>query len=76
MARPLIKLGSAGPDVLDAVLRLNLAGADPQLAPIEIFDASADMQRRTSKHGTASKSTARLALTRGPSSTSWMVAGC
>lgn len=38
MARPLIKLGSSGPDVLEAKLRLNLAGASPQLFPTEDFD--------------------------------------
>jgi hypothetical protein len=37
MARPLIKLGSSGSDVLDAQLRLNLAGCSPQLRPGEEF---------------------------------------
>jgi hypothetical protein len=40
MTRPLIQFGSTGPDVLEAKLRLNLAGASPQLAPSEDFDAA------------------------------------
>lgn len=39
MTRPLVKLGVSGPDVVDAILRLNLAGADPQVVPHETFDA-------------------------------------
>jgi peptidoglycan hydrolase-like protein with peptidoglycan-binding domain len=39
MARPLIQEGSTGPDVIEAILRLNLAGADPQVPPTEPFDA-------------------------------------
>jgi peptidoglycan hydrolase-like protein with peptidoglycan-binding domain len=42
MARPLVKLNSTGPDVMDAILRLNLSGADPQVLPSETFDASAE----------------------------------
>lgn len=38
MPRPLIQLGDSGPDVLEAKLRLNLAGASPQLYPSEDFD--------------------------------------
>ena len=38
--RSLVKEGSTGPDVIDAILRLNLAGADPQVPPGELFDAS------------------------------------
>lgn len=41
MARPLVQLNSTGPDVMDAILRLNLSGADPQVLPSETFDASA-----------------------------------
>ena len=41
MPRPLVKLNSTGPDVMDAILRLNLSGANPQLLPLEAFDASA-----------------------------------
>ena len=41
MARPLVKLNSTGSDVMDAILRLNLSGADPQLLPSETFDAAA-----------------------------------
>lgn len=37
--RTLVKEGSTGPDVIDAILRLNLAGADPQVPPSEPFDA-------------------------------------
>jgi|JI10StandDraft_1071094.scaffolds.fasta_scaffold43023_4 hypothetical protein len=40
MARPLIQLGSIGPDVLEAKLRLNLAGAAPQLEPSDEFDVA------------------------------------
>ncbi len=39
MARSLVMEGSTGPDVLDAYLRLNLAGANPQVAPADPFDA-------------------------------------
>lgn len=51
MARPLVKVGSTGPDVLDAVLRLNLGGANPQLLPTDTFDsaveaAASDFQAR------------------------------
>jgi hypothetical protein len=38
MARPLIKRGAEGDDVLDAQLRLNLSGADPQLPASASFD--------------------------------------
>jgi len=41
MARPLVQLNSTGPDVMDAILRLNLSGADPQVLPSETCDASA-----------------------------------
>jgi hypothetical protein len=41
MARPLVKLNSVGPDVLDAILRLNLAGADPQVEVSQPFSAAA-----------------------------------
>jgi hypothetical protein len=41
MARPLVQLNSTGPDVMDAILRLNLSGADPQVLPSETFDVSA-----------------------------------
>jgi hypothetical protein len=41
MVRPLVKLNSTGPDVMDAILRLNLSGADPQVMPSETFDAAA-----------------------------------
>jgi hypothetical protein len=39
--RALVKEGSSGPDVVDAILRLNLAGANPQLFLSETFDAAA-----------------------------------
>jgi peptidoglycan hydrolase-like protein with peptidoglycan-binding domain len=42
MARPLIKVGSSGDDVLDAILRLNLGGANPQLVPGDTFDAAVE----------------------------------
>ena len=42
MARPLVKLNSTGPDVMDAMLRLNLSGADPQLLASETFDLAAE----------------------------------
>lgn len=42
MARPLLVVGSTGPDVMDAILRLNLGGADPQVVPSESFDAAAE----------------------------------
>lgn len=53
MARPLIILGSSGPDVLDAVLRLNLGGADPQLVPGDAFDAAVEAAARDfqARHG-------------------------
>jgi hypothetical protein len=38
--RPLIQQGDTSQDVLDAKLRLNLCGADPQLQPTEDFDAA------------------------------------
>lgn len=38
MARPLIRFNDTGADVLEAKLRLNLAGAWPQLAPDDVFD--------------------------------------
>jgi peptidoglycan hydrolase-like protein with peptidoglycan-binding domain len=41
MVRPLVKLNSTGPDVMDAILRLNLSGADPQVLPSETFEAQA-----------------------------------
>ena len=53
MARPLVKLGSTGPDVMDAILRLNLGGADPQVAPSESFEAAADAAAKDfqARHG-------------------------
>lgn len=53
MARPLIKVGSTGPDVLDAILRLNLGGADPQLVPGDTFDAAVEAAAKDfqARHG-------------------------
>lgn len=42
MVRPLVMSGSTGPDVMDAILRLNLSGASPQLIPSETFDAATE----------------------------------
>lgn len=46
MARPLVVLSSTGPDVMDAILRLNLSGASPQVLPSETFDATAEAATR------------------------------
>jgi hypothetical protein len=53
MARPLVKLNSVGPDVTDAILRLNLAGADPQIEVSDTFGAEAKTaaERFQASHG-------------------------
>jgi hypothetical protein len=53
MPRPLVQLGTTGPDVMDAILRLNLAGADPQVPPTDTFgpDGKAAAESFQSAHG-------------------------
>jgi hypothetical protein len=41
VARPTVDIGVSGPDVYDAILRLNMSGAEPQVPPSETFSEAA-----------------------------------